>query len=92
MYLELTQIKVFTGSSHPELAALILERLGVNGSPAILKRFANAETSVEIGESVRDADVFIIQSGSSQVNDHVMELLIMVAACKAASARRITAV
>ncbi|KAI8909120.1 phosphoribosyltransferase-like protein [Gorgonomyces haynaldii] len=85
-------IKIFTGSSHPELTALILERLGLQSSPAILKRFSNAETSVEIGISVRDSDVFIIQSGSSQVNDHVMELLIMVSACRAASARRITAV
>jgi ribose-phosphate pyrophosphokinase len=55
-----------------------------------LKRFSNAEISVEIGDSVREQDVFIIQSGSSQVNDHVMELLIMIQACKNASARRIT--
>lgn len=86
------QIKIFSGSSHPELTSLILERLGVPASPALLKRFSNAETSVEIGVSVRDADVFIIQSGSVQVNDHLMELLIMISACKTASARRITAV
>ncbi len=86
------QVKIFTGSSHPELSSLILERLGVQAAPASLKRFANAETSVELETSVRDADVYIIQSGSSQVNDHIMELLIMVNACKLASARRITAV
>nr|KAJ3417993.1 hypothetical protein HK105_000509 [Polyrhizophydium stewartii] len=86
------QVKIFTGSSHPELASLVLERLGIPASPAILKRFSNAETSVEIGESVRDADVFIIQSGSTAVNDHLMELLIMISACRSASARRITAV
>ncbi|KAL2916903.1 ribose-phosphate pyrophosphokinase 1 [Polyrhizophydium stewartii] len=86
------KVKIFTGSSHPELASLVLERLGIPASPAILKRFSNAETSVEIGESVRDADVFIIQSGSTAVNDHLMELLIMISACRSASARRITAV
>ncbi|KAJ3039582.1 Ribose-phosphate pyrophosphokinase 2 [Rhizophlyctis rosea] len=57
-----------------------------------MKRFSNAETAVEIGVSVRNEDVFIIQSGSSAVNDHLMELLIMINACKIASARRITAV
>ncbi|EGF84286.1 hypothetical protein BATDEDRAFT_18588 [Batrachochytrium dendrobatidis JAM81] len=86
------QIKIFTGSSHPELTALVLERMGLPPSPAILKRFSNAETSVELGVSVRDSDVFIIQSGSSAINDHLMELLIMISACKTASARRITAV
>ncbi len=86
------QVKIFTGSSHPELSALILERLGLQAAPASLRRFANAETSVELETSVRDADVYIIQSGSAQVNDHIMELLIMVNACKLASARRITAV
>lgn len=86
------QVKIFTGSSHPELTSLILERLALPGSPAVLKRFANAEIAVEIGESVRGNDVFIVQSGSSTVNDHVMELLIMIQACKSASARKITAV
>ncbi|OAJ37112.1 hypothetical protein BDEG_21177 [Batrachochytrium dendrobatidis JEL423] len=66
--------------------------MGLPPSPAILKRFSNAETSVELGVSVRDSDVFIIQSGSSAINDHLMELLIMISACKTASARRITAV
>lgn len=57
-----------------------------------MKRFPNAETSVELGVSVRDSDCFLIQSGSNQVNDHLMELLIMISACKSASAKRITAV
>jgi ribose-phosphate pyrophosphokinase len=84
------QFKVFTGSSHPELTALILARLGLPGSPALLRRFSNSEISVEIGESVRDCDVFIVQSGSETVNDHIMELLVMVNACKTASSNRIT--
>ncbi|KAI8851616.1 phosphoribosyltransferase-like protein [Chytridium lagenaria] len=76
------KVKIFSGSSHHELAALILERLGQNAAPAVTKKFANQETMVEIGVSVRDQDVFIIQSG----------IVIMINACKLASARRITAV
>ena len=57
-----------------------------------MKKFSNGETDVRIGESVREEDVFIIQSGSGDVNDNLMELLILISACKGASARRITAV
>lgn len=89
---EMPGIKIFTGSSHPELTGLILDRLGIPPSPAVVKRFPNAETSVELGVSVRDADVFLIQSGSHSMNDHLMELLIMISSCRSASARRITAV
>ncbi|KAI8825879.1 phosphoribosyltransferase-like protein, partial [Fimicolochytrium jonesii] len=85
-------VKIFTGSSHPDLAALILDRLGCPAAPAVTKRFSNAETAVEIGVSVRDEDVYLIQSGSMHINDHLMELLIMINACKIASAKRITAV
>ncbi|CAG8451900.1 103_t:CDS:2 [Ambispora gerdemannii] len=83
--------KVFSGSSHEELAISICEKLGI-GSPApvSLKKFSNQETSVEIGCSVRNEDVFIIQSGSTHINDHLMELLIMISACKGASASRLT--
>ncbi|KAG5459197.1 MAG: phosphoribosyltransferase-like protein, partial [Olpidium bornovanus] len=55
-------------------------------------KYSNQETSVTIGESVRDEDVFIVQSGCGEINDNLMELLIMINACKTASARRITAV
>ena len=58
----------------------------------MVKKFSNGETSVKIGESVREEDVFIIQSGCGDVNDNLMELLILINACKTASARRITAV
>jgi ribose-phosphate pyrophosphokinase len=57
----------------------------------IVLKQPNEETCVTIGESVRDEDVFIIQTGSGEINDHLMELLIMINACKSASARRITA-
>ncbi|KAI8614334.1 phosphoribosyltransferase-like protein [Chytriomyces sp. MP71] len=86
------QVKIFTGSSHTELSALILERLGQSAAPALVKRTANMEMNVELGVSVRNQDVFIIQSGSPTINDHLMELLIMINACKLSSARRITAV
>ncbi|RKP25267.1 phosphoribosyltransferase-like protein [Syncephalis pseudoplumigaleata] len=84
--------KIFAGSSHPELSRLISQRLGHPLSSSELRSFANHETSVQLGVSVRNEDVFIIQSGSDTVNDHLMELLIMVNACKGASASRITAV
>ncbi len=67
-------------------------RLNIALTPCVVKKFSNGETSVKIGESVREEDVFIIQSGSCDVNDNLMELLILISACKTASARRITAV
>ncbi|KAF9108166.1 ribose-phosphate pyrophosphokinase [Mortierella sp. AM989] len=85
-------IVVFSGSSHPTLVDQICARLGVTPGQVKLTKFANRETNVEIGDSVRNKDVFIIQSGCGAVNDNLMELLIMLAACKTASARRITAV
>ncbi|KAF2772173.1 phosphoribosyl pyrophosphokinase [Teratosphaeria nubilosa] len=86
------QVCVFSGSSHPQLVQSICDRLGQSPSQVALKKFANGETSVEIKTSVRDCNVFIVQSGSSEINDNVMELLIMINACKGGSARSITAV
>jgi ribose-phosphate pyrophosphokinase len=74
------------------LSHVILEKLGLSGSPVTVKKFSNSELSVDLGVSVRNEDVFIIQSGSTSINDHLMELLIMINACKLASAKRITAV
>ena len=85
-------IKIFTGNASPALAALVAKRLGIQLAKATVEKFSNQETSVKIGESVRDEDVFIIQSGCGEINDNLMELLIMINACKTASARRITAV
>lgn len=84
--------KVFVGSSHPELGNLVCERLGIQPAPCTLKKFANGETSVQIGVSVRDEDVYVIESGSPHVNDDIMELLILVSACKGGSAKKVTAV
>jgi ribose-phosphate pyrophosphokinase len=67
-------------------------RLGVPLTPCNAGRFSCGEISVQIFESIREEDVFIIQSGCKDVNDNLMELLILISACKTASARRITAV
>jgi len=85
-------VKLLTGNSHPELAQAVAERLNVALTPCTVKKFSNGEINVKISESIRDEDVFIIQSGSNDVNDNLMELLILASACKGASARRITAV
>lgn len=85
-------IKIISGNSHPALAMQIASALGLQLSKADINRFADGETSVSILETVRGSDVFLVQSTSSPVNDHLMELLIMCDSCKRASAGRITAV
>ncbi|KAI8929284.1 phosphoribosyltransferase-like protein [Entophlyctis helioformis] len=85
-------IAVLSGNSHQQLASDICERLGIELGSSTLKKFANMETNVSIGESVRDVDVYIVQSGCGNVNDAFVELLIMVSACRTASARKVTAV
>lgn len=85
-------VKVFSGRSHPTLVQAICERLGTSPAKCELGNFANGEISVQIGTSVRNEDVFIVQSGSPHINDSVMEMLIMIAACKGGSAKSITAV
>ncbi|KIX04085.1 uncharacterized protein Z518_07638 [Rhinocladiella mackenziei CBS 650.93] len=85
-------VKVFSGRSHPALVESICQRLGSSPAKCDLGNFANGEISVQIGTSVRNEDVFIVQSGSPSINDSVMEMLIMIAACKGGSAKSITAV
>lgn len=85
-------IRVLSGPAHKELAQRICDRLGVRLDDTKVNKFANHETQVEIKQSVRGEDVFIIGCGSGEVNDNLMELLIMVAACKTASAERVTAI
>ncbi|KAK9458119.1 phosphoribosyltransferase-like protein [Dipodascopsis uninucleata] len=85
-------IKLLAGNSHPELAKLVSLRLNIELSKVAVFQYSNQETAVTIGESVRDEDVFIIQTGCGEINDNLMELLIMINACRTASARRITAV
>jgi len=89
----MNSIKLLTGNSHPQLAKLVADRLGIELAKTMSLNYSNQETSVTVGESVRDEDVFILQSTApGDINDGLMELLIMINACKTASARRITAV
>lgn len=86
-------IKLLASDVHRGLAELVASRLGLKLTPAEIKRELTGEVLLSIGESVRDEDVFIIcQIGSGVVNDRVLELLIMINACKTASARRITVI
>jgi ribose-phosphate pyrophosphokinase len=92
-YLKMSnQIVLFHGNSHPELGKLIAKRLGIELGKATVSKYSNNETSVVIEESVRNKDVFILQSGCGEVNDNLMELLIMINACKTSSAKKITAI
>ncbi|MBQ0004670.1 MAG: ribose-phosphate diphosphokinase [Clostridiales bacterium] len=88
----LSNIKVFSCNSHPELAQEIADKLGVKLGDSTVKQFSDGEISVSIWESVRGKDVFIIQSTCAPVNDNIMELLIMTDAVKRASAKSVTAV
>ena len=85
-------IKVFSANANPELAEAIAAKLGVKLGDAQVLKFSDGEIGVNINETVRGQDVFIVQSTSYPVNEHLMELLIMIDACKRASAGRITAV
>lgn len=86
------RLMLFAGRSNPALAERIAERLGIMLGEVDLKTFANGETYVRYDESIRGCDVFIVQSGNAPVNDHLVELLVMIQAAKLASAKRITAV
>ncbi|HHU31657.1 MAG: ribose-phosphate diphosphokinase [Zhaonellaceae bacterium] len=86
------RLKIFTANANPKLAEEIAEYLGVTLGASQVKRFSDGEIRVMINESVRGADVYIIQPTCNPVNDNLMELLIMVDAMRRASARRITAV
>jgi ribose-phosphate pyrophosphokinase len=86
------RLRVFTGNSNPELVGRICEHLGCPVGKSVVKTFSDGEINVEINESVRGMDVFVIQSISFPVNNNLMELLILIDALKRASAERITAV
>lgn len=89
---EYGEIKVFCGNSNPEFAKTICKCLNVELGKAEVKTFADGEVSVSLEETVRGADVYLVQSTCKPVNDRLMELLVMVDACRRASAGRITAV
>jgi ribose-phosphate pyrophosphokinase len=86
------RLTLVAGRSNPELAALIAGQLGCELGTVTLKTFANGETYCRYEDSIRGADVFIVQTAALPVDQYLMELLIMVNAAKLASAKRITAV
>ncbi|KAF4465794.1 ribose-phosphate pyrophosphokinase [Fusarium albosuccineum] len=85
-------IVVLGGNSHPQLTENVCQILGVPPSNRILGKFSGGESRCEIKDSVRGKDVYIIQSGSGHVNDNLIDLCIMISACKTGSAKRVTAV
>src|SRR5919112_5045284 len=86
------RLMVFSGRSHPDLATRIAESLGVELGEVELATFSNGETYCRYPESIRGADVFLVQTGCEPVDRNLMELLFMIQAAKLASAKRITAV
>ena len=86
------RLMVFAGTSSKALGAQIGSRLGIDLGEVIIQRFQDGEIYVRVEESIRGADIFLVQSTSTPVNDSLMELLIMINAAKLASAHRITAV
>jgi ribose-phosphate pyrophosphokinase len=90
------ELKVFSGSAHQELAREIASVLGVSLGQARLKRFPDTEVSFQIDENIRGTDIFVVQptcaNGAASVDQHIMEMLIMIDAFKRSSAARITAV
>ncbi|RDL41257.1 PRTase-like protein [Venustampulla echinocandica] len=85
-------IVVLGGNSHPRLVDTVTNILGVPQCNRILKKFSVGESRLEIQDSVRGKDVYIIQSGAGKVNDNFVDLCIMISACKTGSAKRVTAV
>lgn len=86
------KMMIFTGNSNPKLAADIARRLGVTISPATVSKFADGETQIALQESVRKQHVYLIQPTCPPVNENLMELILMVSALKAASAKSVTVV
>lgn len=85
-------IKIFCGNSNPQFAETICKALSIPMGQAEVKTFADGEVSVSLNETVRGADVFLVQSTCKPVNDNLMELLVMTDACRRASAGRVTVV
>jgi ribose-phosphate pyrophosphokinase len=86
------RLRLLSGSANIPLSQEVARYLGMDLGPMVRKRFADGELYVQIQESIRGCDVYLIQPTCRPVNDHLMELLIMIDACRRASARQITAV
>jgi ribose-phosphate pyrophosphokinase len=87
-----SRLRLFSGSANLPLSQEVARYLGMDLGPMVRKRFADGELYIQIQESIRGCDVYLMQPTCYPVNDHLMELLIMVDACRRASARQITAV
>ncbi len=85
-------LRIFTCGSNSALTEEICERLGIDASPLTISRFSNDNLHVQVRENVRERDVFVVQSFSEPVSDHILELMITLDALRSASARRVTAV
>src|SRR6187551_3062214 len=85
-------LKIFSGSAHPQLAKEIADCLGIPLGKCSLRRFPDSEVSFQIDENIRGADVFIVQPTSNPVDQHLMEMLVMIDAFRRSSAARITVV
>lgn len=88
----LSRLRIFSGTGNPVLASEVAHYLGVELGKIKIKRFADGEIYVQVGESIRGCDVFLVQPTAPPVNDNLMELCITIDACRRASARTITAV
>ena len=86
------RLRLFSGSANMTLSQQVARYLGMDIGPMIRKQFADGELYIQIEESIRGCDVYLIQPCCNPVNDHLMELLLMIDACHRASARQITAV
>lgn len=86
------RLRLFSGSANSPLSHEVARYLGMDLGPMVRKRFADGELYIQIQESIRGCDVYLMQPSCHPVNDHLMELLIMIDACRRASARQITAV
>jgi ribose-phosphate pyrophosphokinase len=86
------ELKLFSGSAHPELAREIAQHLGLPLGQSRLRRFPDTEVSFQIDENIRGTDVYIVQPTCAPVDEHIMEMLIMIDAFRRSSAARITAV
>ena len=85
-------LKIFSGSAHPDLAREIADGLGVSIGRAALRRFSDTEVSFQIDENIRGTDVFVVQPTCTPVDEHLVELCVMIDAFRRSSAARITAV
>ena len=86
------ELKLFSGSAHPALAKEIADRIGGSLGRACLKRFSDGEVSFQIDENIRGTDVFVLQPTCTPVDEHLVELCVMIDAFRRSSASRITAV